>query len=75
MAAKPEYRLNVLLEIRERKKEDAEVVFGNAIVLLILAALVLSMAGLAFLDPVLRIFGSSEAILPLTPAMTLSRFV
>lgn len=56
----------VSIKLGERKKEDAEVVFGNAIVLLILAALVLSMAGLAFLDPVLRIFGSSEAILPLS---------
>ena len=58
---------NALISIKlgERKKEEAELVLGNAVVLLIAIALVLSVAGLIFIDPLLIIFGASEAILPL----------
>lgn len=57
---------NSLISIRlgEQKKEEAELILGNAMVLLISIALTISITGLLFLEPLLRIFGASEAVLP-----------
>ncbi|MGB8454084.1 MAG: MATE family efflux transporter [Anaerocolumna sp.] len=57
---------NSLVSIRlgQNKKEEAEAIFGNAVCLLILISLVLSIAGLVFLNPLLRLLGSSNDILP-----------
>ncbi len=55
-----------LMSIRlgEGKKEEAEQIIGNAMVLLISSALLISVLGLIFMDPLLRKFGASEAVLP-----------
>ncbi len=57
---------NSLISIRlgEGKKEEAELILGNAMVLLISIALVISTIGMIFLEPLLRVFGASEAVLP-----------
>ncbi|HYF83841.1 MAG TPA: MATE family efflux transporter [Clostridia bacterium] len=57
---------NSLISIRlgEGKKEEAELILGNAMVLLIVAAVIISAIGLIFLEPLLRSFGASEAVLP-----------
>ncbi|MHB1391584.1 MAG: MATE family efflux transporter [Clostridia bacterium] len=57
---------NSLISIRlgEGKKEEAELILGNAMVLLITIALVISGIGLVLLEPLLRVFGASEAVLP-----------
>lgn len=57
---------NSLVSIRlgEKKKEEAELILGNAMVLLISVAAVLSAVGLIFLEPILRGIGASEAVLP-----------
>jgi len=57
---------NALISIRlgEKKKEEAELVLGNALVLLIGLALTLTTAGLIFLKPLLLLFGASGATLP-----------
>ena len=57
---------NSLVSIRlgENKKEEAEVIFGNAISLLLISSILISVIGLIFMDPMLRILGASEQILP-----------
>ncbi len=57
---------NSLISIRlgEQKKEEAELIVGNAMVLLITISIVVSGLGLLFINPLLKLFGSSEAILP-----------
>ncbi len=57
---------NSLISIRlgEKKKEEAELILGNSMVLLIGVAVVISAIGLIFLEPLLRSFGASEAVMP-----------
>jgi putative MATE family efflux protein len=57
---------NSLISIRlgEKKKEEADLILGNAMVLLISTAVIISAIGLIFLEPLLRTFGASEAVLP-----------
>ena len=57
---------NTLFSIRlgEGKKEEAERILGNAFILLFLVPVVVSLAALIWLDPLLRLIGASEALLP-----------
>ncbi|MDF2523589.1 MAG: family efflux transporter, partial [Clostridiales bacterium] len=57
---------NSLISIRlgEGKKEEAEHILGNALTLIIIVSLGISILGLIFLDPLLRLFGASETLLP-----------
>jgi putative MATE family efflux protein len=57
---------NSLVSIRlgEQKKEEAELIMGNALVLLVILPAIIAFFGLLFLDPLLRSFGASEAVLP-----------
>lgn len=57
---------NSLVSIRlgEKRREEAERVLGNSFTLLIVQALVLTVLGLVFLEPLLNLFGASPAILP-----------
>ncbi|AOY74929.1 MATE family efflux transporter [Clostridium formicaceticum] len=57
---------NALISIKlgEGKKEEAERILGNALVLLIGISLAISIVGSIFLEPLLKIFGASEAVLP-----------
>lgn len=57
---------NALVSIRlgEQKKDEAEVIMGNALVLLIIISLVLSFLGILFLEPMLRVFGASPEVMP-----------
>ncbi|HLR35041.1 MAG TPA: MATE family efflux transporter, partial [Tissierellales bacterium] len=61
---------NSLVSIRlgQNKNEEAQKIFGNAFVLLIVISLILSTIGLIFLEPMLRFFGASETILPYSMA-------
>lgn len=57
---------NSLFSIRmgEGKTEEAERILGNAFVLLFFVALAASMVALYYLDPLLRLMGASEELLP-----------
>lgn len=57
---------NSLISIRlgEGKKEEAELIMGNAMVLLIVISLGISAVGLIYIEPLLKSFGASEAVLP-----------
>ncbi|NLB77955.1 MAG: MATE family efflux transporter, partial [Clostridiaceae bacterium] len=54
----------VAIRLGQNRKEEAQGIFGNALVLLILTSLVLSTTGLIFLKPFLKLLGTSEDILP-----------
>lgn len=57
---------NTLVSIRlgEQKKEEAEKIMGNALMLLIIIPLALTLLGLFFLEPLLTLLGASEAVMP-----------
>lgn len=57
---------NSLSSIRlgQNKKEEAELILGNAFTLLLIISLTLSVLGLIFIGPLLTLFGASETILP-----------
>lgn len=57
---------NSLVSIRlgQGKKDEAEGIFGNALVLLIVTSLSLTVIGLAFLNPFLKLMGTSDQIMP-----------
>lgn len=57
---------NTLFAIRmgEGRREEAERILGNAFGLLFFVPLVASLAGLAYLDPLLRLAGASDELLP-----------
>jgi putative MATE family efflux protein len=48
----------------QNKKEEAEIILGNAMVLLILISIVITAAGLIFIEPLLKAFGASLDVLP-----------
>jgi putative MATE family efflux protein len=55
-----------LLSIRlgEDKRKEAELIMGNGMTLLIVGAVILSVGGLLFLEPLLIAFGASKEVLP-----------
>lgn len=57
---------NSLVSIRlgENKKEEAEGIFGNALIMLILISLSITVIGSIALNPLLKLLGASEQILP-----------
>ncbi len=54
----------VSLRLGEEKKDEAQLVFGNTIMLLVIASIILTFLGLIFLEPSLKLFGASKAVLP-----------
>lgn len=54
----------VAIRLGEKKKDEAEQIMGNALILLVGLAIVISTAGLMFMNPLLRLFGASEEVLP-----------
>lgn len=57
---------NSLSSIRlgQGKKEDSEKILGHVVTLALFISLAISILGLVFLEPLLRLFGSSEEMLP-----------
>jgi putative MATE family efflux protein len=60
----------ISISLGEGKKDKAEAVLGNAFILLVAIATVLSVSGLLFLDSLLRLFGASETVLPYARSYT-----
>jgi putative MATE family efflux protein len=54
----------VSLRLGEKNREGAERVLGNAVVLLLIISLVLTVVAFTFLNPLLRIFGASDQSQP-----------
>lgn len=56
---------SVSIRLGASKQAEAEQVLGNALVLLVGVGLLLTLLGLALLDPILTVFGASPDVLPL----------
>ncbi|MFZ7119591.1 MAG: MATE family efflux transporter [Eubacteriaceae bacterium] len=54
----------VAIRLGQKNKEEAEVIFGNALVLLIGISLSITILGSIFLNPLLKVLGASDAIIP-----------
>lgn len=54
----------ISIRLGEGRREEAEKIMANALGLLVLIAVIGTTAGILFLDPVLRLLGASDAVLP-----------
>ncbi|QUH20299.1 MATE family efflux transporter [Alkaliphilus sp. B6464] len=54
----------ISIRLGQNRKEDAEKIVGNAMTLLVVIMLGLTVVGLVFLEPLLRIFGASADVMP-----------
>ncbi len=54
----------ISISLGEGRRDVAERVLGNGFVLLLAVGLVMAIGGLAFLEPLLRLFGASDEVLP-----------
>ncbi|MGI5837259.1 MAG: MATE family efflux transporter [Chloroflexota bacterium] len=54
----------VSIRLGQQRREEAEAIMGNALVLLTGLALLMTVLGLIFMDPLLRIFGASDEAMP-----------
>jgi len=52
------------IKLGEDNQEEAELILGNGIILLVLISLIISVIGLLFLTPLLTLFGASKDVLP-----------
>lgn len=58
----------ISIKLGEGNKDEAELILGNAMVLLVIFSATVSVLGLIFLDPLLRLFGASPQVLPYSKA-------
>lgn len=58
----------VSIRLGEGKKDEAEHIMGNAFTLLIILSILVTVFGLIFLEPLLKLFGSSDEVLPYSKA-------
>lgn len=54
----------VSIRLGEQKPDEAKVVLGNGFTLVMIIALLMSIVGLIFIEPLLRLFGASTEVLP-----------
>lgn len=52
------------MRLGQKKPEEAKKVLSSAFILLVTSALIYTVVGLVFLEPLLRLFGASDAVLP-----------
>jgi putative MATE family efflux protein len=55
----------VSIKLGQKRKDEAEEILGNAFTLIIIVSLGVTILGLIFMEPLLKIFGASEVALPL----------
>ncbi len=54
----------ISIKLGEQNKEEAELIMGNALVLLVVISVAITAVGLIFIDPLLKAFGASNDVLP-----------
>ncbi|HEX2955094.1 MAG TPA: MATE family efflux transporter [Bacillota bacterium] len=54
----------VSIRLGEQRKDEAERIMGNAVVLFAIATVAITASGLIFMDPLLKLFGASKEVLP-----------
>lgn len=55
----------VSIRLGQGKKDEAEHILGNALILVIIVSLLVTLFGLLFLEPLLKIFGASAEVMPM----------
>ncbi len=54
----------ISIYLGQKKREEAQLVLGNAFSLLLIIATIISLCGLIFLNPILQLFGASPEVFP-----------
>ncbi|MCK9526175.1 MAG: MATE family efflux transporter, partial [Limnochordia bacterium] len=54
----------ISIRLGEDRQAEAEQIMSHAVGLLVLVSFIMTVAGLVFLDPLVRLIGASEAVLP-----------
>jgi|SRR5690554_432090 len=54
----------ISIRLGQRRQEAAELIMGNALVSLVIISAVISALGIFFIDPLLKLFGASDTVLP-----------
>ncbi|HBN96585.1 MAG TPA: MATE family efflux transporter, partial [Firmicutes bacterium] len=54
----------ISIRLGENRQEEAEQIMGNAVGMLVLISFVITVFGIAFLDPLMRLMGASDVVLP-----------
>ena len=54
----------VSIKLGQKREKEAEKILGNASILTIVLSIIVTIIGLAFLDPILKLFGASAETLP-----------
>ncbi len=54
----------ISIKLGEQKKDEAELIMGNGMILLIGISIITTALGLVFINPMLKLFGASDAVLP-----------
>ena len=54
----------ISIRLGEQKHDDAEVILFNGVIILVSIGVVITILGLTFLDPLLKLFGASKDVLP-----------
>lgn len=60
----------VSIKLGQNKRDEAEHILGNAFVLVIITSIFITVLGLIFIVPLLKLFGASEQVLPLAKQFT-----
>lgn len=55
----------ISIKLGEQQKDQAEHILGNAFILLIISSALISTVGLIYMEPILKMFGASQEVLPL----------
>lgn len=56
----------ISIKLGQQRKNEAEHILGNAFILLIIVSILVTVLGLIFMEPLLRIFGASSEAMPLS---------
>ncbi|QUH26556.1 MATE family efflux transporter [Serpentinicella alkaliphila] len=54
----------ISIRLGEQREEEARVILGNALSLLLIISFLITTGSILFLEPLLRLFGASDAVLP-----------
>lgn len=60
----------ISIKLGQQRKDEAEHILGNTFTLVIIVSILVTSFGLAFLEPLLKIFGASKEVLPMAKQYT-----
>src|SRR5690554_4128308 len=54
----------ISIRLGENRQDEAEQIMNNALGMLVLISIIFTVVGISFLDPLVRLMGASDAVLP-----------